>query len=187
MKRFFLVITILTAAAALPPLLPNLPAEGTWSLSTGLNFTPALVYNRSWDPGYSGSALTMTLTHQSGTLLLGAGAEAGYSYTGINLLFLLQAGLILAEDDKLQFSAAAALMPGLILSRPSPFFLFAAELTARLKWKISPVFSLSLITGPRYTWSPDYSAKVAPLESIDLSIGLIAGFVLGSSQPGVID
>jgi len=180
MKRILVVIIIFAAAASLPFLLPSAAADETWTLHTGLNFAPGLVYNRSWDPGYSGSALTIMLTRQSGNLIIGAGAEAGYSYTGLNLLFPLQAGLNLAGSEKLNLTAFAVLLPGLILSRPSPYFLFSAELAARLSWAVTPGFSLSLSAGPRYTISPQYSTLVAPLELIDLTIGFAAGFRMGN-------
>lgn len=176
MKRILLITIIIAAAAVIPNLQPSASAEETWTIRTGLNFTPGLVYNRSWDPGYNGTAMTLSLGWQNKDILLEAGAEAGYSYTGFSLLFPLQAGLNLAESENLKLSAIAAVMPGLILSRPSPYFLIAAELAARLTWKASPGFNLALSAGPRYTTSITYSSAVAPLELIDLTIGLTAEF-----------
>ncbi|MBI9105927.1 MAG: hypothetical protein JEZ04_04230 [Spirochaetales bacterium] len=179
MKKIMLILIILSVTASLPCLTSPLAAAETWTARTGLNGTPGLVFNRTWDPGFNGTAMTFTLQHQSDALIFEAGVEAGYSYTGLNLLFPIQAGLIIIEGKTLQFSVTAALMPGLIISRPAPYFLMAAELAARLTWAVNPGFNLSLSAGPRYTTSPDYSAAVAPLELIDLTIGLAAGFVLG--------
>lgn len=179
MKTMLLVIIIFTAAASNPRLTPSLAAVEIWTVRTGLNFTPGFVFNRSWVPGYNGTAITISLARQSDAILLEAGIEAGASYTGLNLLFPLQAGLTIADSEALQLSATAALMPGLILSRPAPYFLIAAELAARLTWAVTPNFNLSFSAGPRYTTSPDYSAAVAPLELIDVTLGLTAGFVLG--------
>lgn len=179
MKRILLTIFVLTAAASIPRLTPSLSASQTWTLQPGLNFTPGLVFNRSWDPGYSSTAVTISLSHQHDSILMEAGVEAMLSYTGLNLLFPLQTGLVIADTKTIQFSTAVAFIPGIILSRPASYLLIAVELNARLTWSVTPKFSLSLSAGPRYTTSPEYSTVIAPLELIDITIGIRAGFRLG--------
>lgn len=178
LKRILLVLIILAATASLPGVLPDLYADDAWTVRTGLNFTPGLAFNRNWDPGYNGTAGTLFLAYQNNDLIFEGGIETGYSYTGLNLLFPLQIGIILAGGEILQLSTTAAILPGLILSRPVPYFLIAAELSARLSWAVNQDFSLSLSAGPRYTTSPAYTATVARLELFDLTIGLTASFGL---------
>ena len=186
MKR--LIMLLLTAAAILsfPALLPQAEAEiGTsaenghreeFLLRTGINLTPGLFYNWSWDPAYSGSAASVSLFYDTGSLRFGAGIEAGYSCTGLNLLFPLQAEALIAGDEMISLSAYASVLPGMIMTRPAPYFLLAVEAGGRLAWRNEDGFELSLLAAPRFTWSPDYSALVAPLQLLDLNIGIRAGF-----------
>lgn len=169
MRRLFIVILIFTASA-------GLSAADTWSIETGLNFKPGLFYNRHWDPGNSGSAASLSIETQNDKLILSAGAELGYSYTGFDLLLPISAGIVLIDTQALKFSTQTSLMPGLILSRPQPCFLFAAEINAKLRWHINTDFSLALSAGPRYTMSPGYSETVAPHNLLDMNIGMTAGF-----------
>jgi hypothetical protein len=168
-KRILTILIILSAAT-------SLYGEDLWTIRTGLNFTPGLVFNRAWDPGYNGTASSTSVEYQNDDYFLGCGIEAGYNFTGFNLLFPVLAGLTIAGDEIIQFAAYASVMPGMILSRPFPYFLMAAELGARLTWAVNQDFNLLLSAGPRYTASPDYSTEVAPLEFIDLSLGLSASF-----------
>lgn len=168
MKKLIPVIMLLASAFTLPA------AEPVWTVRTGINLTPGLVYNRTWEPGYNGSAAAVMLLRQSARRILGAGIEAGYNYTGFNLLFPLRAGMVLGEGELFSFSANLDLMPGLILGRPSPYLLLAAEMSAEAAWKVSSRFALSLSAGPRYTVSPAYSEAVSPLELVDLTIGITA-------------
>ncbi|MBN2050629.1 MAG: hypothetical protein JW760_09310 [Spirochaetales bacterium] len=168
MKRIVPLLFLLVAAA-------SLPAEKTaWAFRTGINLTPGLVYNRVWDPGYNGSALTVMSLRQNGGFILGGGIEAGYNYTGFNLHFPLRAGLTVAGGDSLTLSANLDLMPGLILGIPASYFLFALEASMEAVWQVSPCLGISLSAGPRYTVSPGYGEAVSPLEFIDLTVGLAA-------------
>jgi hypothetical protein len=178
MKRILIFILIF-AACTTPAYTQPSESHADWSIRTGVNLSPGLVYNRSWEPGYTGTALYLMLLRQSGGLILGAGVEAGLNYTGLNLLFPLRAGFAALERRSLGLSVNVVIMPGLILSRPDPFFLFAAELSAVAAWEISPRFSLAFTAGPRYTLSPGYTETVSPLELLDLTLGFAAGFGLG--------
>jgi hypothetical protein len=80
----------------------------------------------------------------------------------------------IAEKGALSFSANLDLMPGVILARPVPWFLIAGEVSVEAIWSVSSRFSLALSAGPRYTTSPGYSRAVAPLETIDLTVGVSA-------------
>jgi len=137
-KKLMLVIFLLVTAFALPA------AEPVWAVRTGINLTPGLDYNRAWEPWYNGSAVTGMLLRQSGLFIMGAGIEAGYNYIGFNMLFPLRAGVMLAGGEVFSISAKVDLMPGLILGRPSSYFLFAAEISAEASWKVSRRLSLSL-------------------------------------------
>ncbi|HAK44755.1 MAG TPA: hypothetical protein DCO79_02380 [Spirochaeta sp.] len=172
MKRFLFIILIVLAASV------SLAAEDSFWLNTGLNFFPGLIYDRNWDPGYSSSAASISLAAEKDSFVFEAGLETGYSDKGFNLLLPLKAGMIISHSEKLNISSFASVMPGLMLNRPSPFFLFAAELAAKISWLVSDDFTLSFSIGPRYTTSPDYSREVAPLEMIDLNIGISSGFRL---------
>lgn len=95
------------------------------------------------------------------------------------MLFPLQAGLTICEIQNLKLATVASFMPGMLLFRPSPYFLMATEINAKLFWTLTPGFNLALAVGPRYTTSSSYSEEVAPLSLIDLTLALSAGFVLG--------
>lgn len=168
MKKLISALLLFVSALILPA------AEPSWTARTGINLTPGLVYNRAWDPGYTGSAAGAMLLRHGGLFILGAGIEVGYNYTGFSLLFPFRSGMVLAEGDVLSFSANIDLMPGLILGKPASYFLFAAETSAEVSWKVSPRLALSLSAGPRYTISPGYSEAVSPLELVDLTVGLAA-------------
>lgn len=155
----------------------------SWTLTTALHATPGLFYNRRWDPLYNGNALVIALTRDSSSLEWGFGAEMGFSYAGWHLLFPLKGGIELFHHGRLSVSAEGTLLPGLLLLRPAPHFLIAAELTGRLQWQITEGWDLSLYAGPRYTTSPGYSRYIAPLELIDLTLGIASGFRLGKASP----
>lgn len=171
MKKILTLLIIIVSAA-------SLYAEASWNINTGINYTGGLLYNSSWDPAYNGNALTVTLSRENESLLLEGGMEAGFNYTGVNLLFPLRAGVELTGNDTLMLSALTSVMPGMIMSRPTPYFLFAAELAARLRWQITPGFSLAMTLGPRYTTSPGYSSAIAELSMIDLTLGFSTGFTV---------
>ena len=177
MKRIIFILIIFSSTALLAGAQPA-NAEASWSIRTGVNLYPGLFYNRGWEPGYSGSAAFVTAARTSGPLMFEAGAEAGYSFTGFNLLFPLRAGYDLLNSGIFSLAAEAAVLPGMILSRPSPYFLFAVEAGAKIGWRISEGFNLSLYLGPRYSFSPGYSSTVSRLETIDLNIACGAGFNL---------
>jgi hypothetical protein len=181
MKRTLFAVCILAAAIGVPLMASpgtasSDPAGHAWQLNAGLNFMPGLVYNRKWEPGYSGSAMTVTLTYKEKNFVFGAGLEAGYGYTGFTVLFPLKGGVRIAGNDHLALYAAAAILPGMILARPAPWFLFAADLSSELTSSLTPDFGLTLSAGPRYTISPGYSKAVAPLEMLDIRIGVAAAF-----------
>lgn len=183
MKRTFFAVLILAAALAVPLSAspkpePSGAAVHAWELHAGLNFMPGLVYGGKWEPGYSGSAMTVMLTYRDNGFLLGAGVEGGYGYSGFTVLFPLKGGVRIAGSDRLALYAAAAVLPGMIMSRPVPWFLFAADLSAELIWTLTPAFGLSFSAGPRYSISPGYSRAVAPYEMLDIRIGISAVFGL---------
>ena len=177
MKRVITLIIVLVLFGALPRPGQATGLEDKPSLRAGLNFTPGLYYNSTLDPVYNGSAAFVAVSGRYGPFLLGAGVETGYSYSGLHVLFPLEAGLSLAgRESSLELSSHAAVMPGLMLNRPAPFFLMAVELSLRLGWAVGPRFGLSLSAGPRYTVSPAYGGDVAPLSLLDLTIGCAAEF-----------
>lgn len=77
MKKKYLVITFFVMCSFLPGMFQSLAAEESWTIRTGLNFTPGLFYNQNWDPAYNGSAMTLSLQWQNEKLLLEAGTELG--------------------------------------------------------------------------------------------------------------
>ena len=168
MKKLIPVIFLLISAFTLPA------AEPSWAVRTGINLTPGLVYNRTWEPGYNGSAATAMLLRYIGLFILGAGFEVGYNYTGFNVLFPLRAGVTVTGGDSLTLSANLDMMPGLILGRPASYVLFAAEVSAEASWQVSRRLAFSLSAGPRYTVSPGYSEAVSPLELVDMTMGIAA-------------
>lgn len=153
------------------------------AIRTGLNATPGLFYNRSWDPGYNGTALTLSGAVYHKRFLWEAGLESGYSYAGLHLLIPVSAGFTFYRRGAFRGTALFSLMPGMLLNRPTPYFLFAAEMALRIGWRVSDWFVLSLSGGPRFTASPDYSARVAPLELLDLTAGLQAEFLIRRARP----
>lgn len=179
MKKKLLGMIFLMTVTFFPCLHSSLFAQDIWSIRTGLNFTPGLFYNQTWDPAYNGSAMMLSLSWQNQDFLLEAGSELGYTYYGNYVLFPVQAGLSVFEMQNLRLGAYISFMPGLLLYRPSPYFLMATELNAKLFWTVTPSFNLAVSVGPRYTTSPSYSEEVATLELIDLTVGISAGFILG--------
>ncbi|MBN2657014.1 MAG: hypothetical protein JXR86_08130 [Spirochaetales bacterium] len=146
--------------------------EIDWQLSTGLTFMPGLLYADQWDPGYSGTAFTFLVSGEYEKITISSGLEAGITYAGITLLFPLKGSFLIARGKSLDFSLQAALMPGMIMARPTPYFLFAGEITGELKWHFGSRSSLAFTVGPRYTSSPSYSASVAPYSLLDIVCGV---------------
>ncbi|MDC7227901.1 MAG: hypothetical protein PQJ61_14135 [Spirochaetales bacterium] len=183
MKKILILFTAITAFTFLPALQQNAAAEDgaektEYRAETGININNGLYFGGGWDPGANGGSVNLIFSREKDRLLLGAGMELGMGYTGFNLLFPLEAGLIILNGENLQISGGAALMPGIIMSRPLPYFLFAAEVHAQLLWFVSDSLSLEFSAGPRFTLSPGYSSNLAELEMIDLVTGIAAGFRL---------
>lgn len=183
MKKVFFTALIVIALTAVS--LPASPASAlsntndhAWQLNAGLHFMPGLLYNRQWEPGYSGSAISVMLTYHKRGFLLSAGVEGGYGYTGFTVLFPLKGGVRIAGNDHIAFFAAATILPGMIMNRPAPWFLFAADLAAELTWQLTSGFGLTFSAGPRYTLSPGYGDAVAAYELLDIRAGIAAVFGL---------
>lgn len=167
MKKVFLLLSLVTLTILIH-------AESTWSLRTGVNISPGLLYNSKWDPGYNGNSLSIIGLWNTGPFVFGAGLEGGFNYTGFHLLMPLHAGITAIKKEALSLLCNIELLPGLLLTRPAPYFLISAGISAEIVWRISSGFALSLSGGPRYTLSPDYSATVAPLETLDIHSGINA-------------
>ena len=184
MKKHLLIIIIFTATAFIPGFQQNAAAdndvynEEKYYLNSGLNIMPGILFNKEWEPGYSGTAAYLNIMREGGTIFLGSGLEAGSNYSGLNLLVPIQAGMILSGNEVLQLSTSAALMPGIILSRPLPYFLFAAKINLNINWYLNDRFRINFFTGPLYSVSPVYSRTLAPLEMLVLDFELGTGFNL---------
>ncbi|MDC7125607.1 MAG: hypothetical protein PQJ46_08560 [Spirochaetales bacterium] len=151
-------------------------------IETGLNFRPGLFYNWNWEPGYNGSAITASLNYQNNKFIMGGGLEAGYSYLGFDIFVPIKTGFVIAETEKIEFLIQAVILPGLLLTRPYPYFMIGIETSASLKWNINDKISFSLFAGPRYTAIPVYSINVAPENELGLNAGVSSTFIINQSK-----
>lgn len=169
---FLLILLILPAVSGFSIL---------WELRTGVHFTPGLFYNGSWDPGYNGSAVNVMISAYPDILYEG-GLEIGYDLSGLYVLLPLGVGFPIASwfgGTVGGLHAVLTVLPGLKLNRPSPYFLIACEASLRAVFQLGGDISLQAAVGPRYTYSPDYTAQVGPYHYLDLTIEIAAAFVTG--------
>lgn len=175
MKSFILILFAITVGVSTLTAEDTYDLETQFLLDTEVGFRQGLLFNQSWDPQYNRGNLIIKTNYHRGSLILGAGLEIGALYTGFYTFFPLEIGVVLLDSEKFCIETSASLLTGMLLHRPSPYFLIGTEAAARFRWLLSENFSLTLTAGPRYFTSPAYGKALAPLEMIDFHIRMGAG------------
>lgn len=149
-------------------------SEPDWELAAGIRLSPGLAFAGTWDTEYAGSGASLLLSRNLALLSLSAGIETGYTHAGWETFLPLGAGFTFARAAPMAFGIEAFIMPGILLSRPSPYFLIAGEAAFKIDWRVAEKLAFSLSSGLRLTVNPGYEASVGPYESLDLPIRFAA-------------
>ncbi|MBN8217289.1 MAG: hypothetical protein J0L75_11655 [Spirochaetes bacterium] len=153
---------------ALSPWARSETPSSPWESSLGAGTSFDLLWNGRWDPGFAAGLMDFKLARKAERLRLEGGLELGWSAYGWQVLVPLGAGVGLIETPRFRLDGFATVLPGMLLNRPSPYFLLAGEITARALWTLRPGRSLGLRFGPRFEWSPEYDATVGPYRNLGL-------------------
>ncbi len=139
---------------------------------------PSPVYAGSWDPAYQGTSIALSYAHDLKNFKLEVGLEAGIDLSGSQALVSLGAALPLSHNRPWEWRAGAALLAGLVLSRPHTGPILGLEAESRLRCELGP--RLSLEGGLGFRWTAYLSPlPLRPAQSWELPLSLGLYWKLG--------
>jgi hypothetical protein len=131
-----------------------MPSSG-FALEFGVSPQLGILFAGAPDPAISGAALQTMVTWSRGILRVGAGAEAGESPLGWQVLAPLRAGLGIPLGP-FDIEALLEAAPGVALFQQSALFVIGLGANVKACWNVTPRFAMYLAPGFRWTACPAY-------------------------------